>query len=110
MKDIINTYQKEADIFKALSHPTRLFILEVINEKPHTVSELTAMVGIDISTMSKHLDIMKRHQIVVGEKIKNSVYYKLNIPCLFEFFKCAKKISSNDNSGCQMNCFKKTNR
>ncbi|NHB69410.1 ArsR/SmtB family transcription factor [Perlabentimonas gracilis] len=107
MTVITNIYQKEAGIFKALSHPTRLFILDVINKEPHTVSELADMVGIDISTMSKHLDIMKRYQIVVGEKNKNSVYYKLNIPCLFEFFKCAQRISTSDHSGCQAECFMK---
>lgn len=110
MSDISNLFQKEADIFKALSHPTRLFILDVINKEPHTVTDLAAMVGIDISTMSKHLDIMKRYQIIVGEKNKNSVYYKLNIPCLFEFLKCAQRINSSDNSGNQVNCFMKTDK
>ena len=85
-------YQGEANIFKALSHPTRLFILDAIRDQSYSVSQLAQMAGIDISTMSKHLDLLKRYNIVTGVKERNTVYYKLNVPCLFDFIKCAKKI------------------
>ncbi len=92
-------YIKEAEIFKALSHPTRILILYSIKEKQLTVTELAKKAGIDISTMSKHLDLLKRYKIIVGEKIKNTVYYKINIPCVFNFLNCAKEITS-----CSINC------
>ncbi|MDZ7738079.1 MAG: metalloregulator ArsR/SmtB family transcription factor [Bacteroidales bacterium] len=91
---LTDNYQKEAEIFKALSHPTRLFILDKIRNETFSVSELAAMIEVDISTMSKHLDLLKRYQIIVGEKNKNNIYYKLNITCLFTFLDCAKKLSS----------------
>lgn len=92
--DTDKQYGKEADIFKALSHPTRILILYSIKGEQHSVTELAAKAGIDISTMSKHLDLLKRSKIIVGEKIKNTVYYKNNIPCVFNFLDCAKAISS----------------
>ncbi len=87
-------YDKEADIFKALSHPTRILILYSIREEQLSVTELAEKAGIDISTMSKHLDLLKRYKIIVGEKNKNTVYYKVNIPCVFNFLNCAKAITS----------------
>lgn len=91
-QDIINTYQGEAGIFKALSHPTRLFILHTLKEQTCSVSELAEMAEIDISTMSKHLDLLKRYNIVNAKKHRNTVYYQLTIPCLFDFMQCAQKI------------------
>lgn len=93
-QEVIDKYQKEAAIFSALSHPIRLFVLHKINSASHSVTELALMAGIDISTMSKHLDLLKRYGIIRGEKQKNAVYYRLSIPCLLEFMKCAKQITS----------------
>jgi len=92
-------YIREAEIFKALSHPTRILILYSIKNEQYTVTELAQKAGIDISTMSKHLDLLKRYQIIVGEKIKNKMYYKINMPCIFNFLNCAKTITS-----CSINC------
>lgn len=92
VKEIKTNYQEEAEVFKALAHPTRLFIIHAINENKLSVKELTEMVGIDISTMSKHLDILKRHKIIKGEKEKNFVYYSLAIPCVLDFMTCAIKV------------------
>ncbi|MDX9773908.1 MAG: metalloregulator ArsR/SmtB family transcription factor [Bacteroidales bacterium] len=98
-QEIIDRYQAEASVFSALAHPTRLFVLHQINNASHSVTELAQMAGIDISTMSKHLDLLKRYNIIRGEKDKNAVYYKLSIPCLLDFMKCAKQMTS-----CQSEC------
>ena len=91
-QNIIEQYQSEADVFKALAHPTRLFIIHCVKENRLSVKELTEKVGIDISTMSKHLDVLKRHKIIVGEKVKNNIFYTLNIPCVLDFMSCAHKV------------------
>lgn len=89
---IENDYLESAEIFKALSHPTRLFIIHTVKDKKLSVRELTELVGIDISTMSKHLDILKKHKIIKGEKVKNFIYYHLEIPCVLDFMNCAAKV------------------
>lgn len=87
-------YNKEAEIFKALSHPTRILILYSIKDEELTVTALAEKAGIDISTMSKHLDLLKRYEIIVREKIKNTVYYKINMPCIFNFLNCVKAMAT----------------
>lgn len=52
-------YAAQAKIIKALAHPTRLFLVDQISRQETCVCELTAMVGADISTVSKHLSILK---------------------------------------------------
>ena len=91
-KDIEKEFLEKADIFKALAHPTRLFIIHAVKDKKMSVKELTEIVGVDISTMSKHLDILKKNKIIEGEKVKNFIYYRLVIPCVLEFMNCAGKV------------------
>lgn len=90
--NIEKEYREKAEVFKALAHPTRLFIIHAVNTEKRSVKELTELVGIDISTMSKHLDILKKHKIIEGEKDKNFIYYRLAIPCVLDFMSCAVKV------------------
>ncbi|WP_016777308.1 ArsR/SmtB family transcription factor [Anaerophaga thermohalophila] len=106
-RKITSQYQAEAEIFKALSHPTRLFILHTIKEKSYSVSQLAKMVGIDISTMSKHLDLLKRYKLIGGIKERNTVYYQLTIPCLFDFIRCARKMIDCSPECQQLQCVPK---
>ncbi|MDD4310313.1 MAG: metalloregulator ArsR/SmtB family transcription factor, partial [Candidatus Cloacimonetes bacterium] len=52
-------YKQMAVILKAMSHSTRLFILDALKEKEHCVCELQELIGSDMSTVSKHLSILK---------------------------------------------------
>ena len=96
-QEIIQTYQIESSIFKSMAHPIRLFIIHQLENKKYGVQELADMAEVDISTMSRHLDTLKRHRIIVGEKIKNNVFYTLNIPCVLEFMTCTNKVINQQN-------------
>jgi ArsR family transcriptional regulator len=85
-------YEARAKIIKALAHPTRLFIVDVLAKEPHCVCELTAMVGADTSTVSKHLSILKESGIVADEKRGTQVYYRLHTPCVLNFLNCAEAV------------------
>lgn len=91
-KDIEKEFSETAEIFKALSHPTRLFIIHIVKDKEMSVKELTNLVGVDISTISKHLDILKKLKIIKGRKVRNFIYYSLAIPCILDFMNCAIKV------------------
>ena len=85
-------YEARADIIKAMAHPTRLFLVDMLSKKEHCVNELTEMVGADVSTVSKHLAILKGAGIVRDEKRGAQVYYSLKVPCVLNFFGCVESV------------------
>ena len=84
--------EAQAQVVKALAHPTRLFLVEELANKEYCVCELTEMVGADISTVSKHLSMLRTAGIVQSEKRGQQVFYRLQMPCALEFFSCASAV------------------
>jgi ArsR family transcriptional regulator len=85
-------YESRVRIIKAMSHPTRLFMVEELSRGERCVCELTEMVGDDISTISKHLSVLKGAGIVADEKRGTQVFYSLRVPCVIDFFSCVESV------------------
>lgn len=81
-----------AKVLKAMAHPSRLFMIEELEKGERCVCELTEMIGADISTVSKHLSLLKQAGIVIDEKRGNQVFYRLRVPCIISFFGCVEKV------------------
>ena len=81
-----------ARIIKSMAHPTRLFIVDELSRGERCVCELTEMIGADMSTVSKHLAILKNAGIVRDEKRGSQVYYTLRCPCVLNFFQCVESV------------------
>lgn len=77
---------------KALAHPARLRIVDELKTGPRCVCEIREWVGSDISTVSKHLSVLKNAGIVVDERRGVQVFYRLKCPCVTEFFACAEAV------------------
>ena len=84
--------QAQAQILKALAHPSRLLIAEELGRGERCVCELTEIIGADISTVSKHLSIMKHAGIIECEKRGTGMYYSLKMRCVLGFFSCVNKV------------------
>lgn len=85
-------YEARARIIKALAHPTRLFIVDQLSDGERCVCDLTDMIGADMSTVSKHLSVLKNAGIVADEKRGLQVFYRLNTPCALKFFDCVEEV------------------
>jgi ArsR family transcriptional regulator len=85
-------FEARAKIIKAMAHPTRLFIVEELSRRKRCVYELTKMIGADISTVSKHLAVLRNSGIVDDEKRGVQVYYSLKCPCVLHFFTCVESV------------------
>ena len=85
-------YDARAMIIKAMAHPVRLFIVDELFRNEKCVRELTRMIGLDMSTVSKHLSVLKNAGIVHDEKRGSQVYYKLRMPCVMNFFGCVDSV------------------
>lgn len=81
-----------ARVFKALAHPSRMYIVSRLDTEPANVGELAAAVGADISTVSKHLAVLKSAGIVRDVMRGRSVYYELYCPCIPEFLRCVDEV------------------
>jgi ArsR family transcriptional regulator len=85
-------YAARARIVKSLAHPTRLFMADALSRGERCVQELTGMVGADISTVSRHLAVLKAAGIVEDEKRGSQVFYRLRCPCVTDFFGCVEAV------------------
>ncbi|MGM9987159.1 MAG: ArsR/SmtB family transcription factor [Bacillaceae bacterium] len=87
--------QFKADFFKALSHPLRIRILELLADGDKNVNELQALIGSEGSAVSQQLMVLRSKNIVYGTKDGNRVVYSLRDPLIIELLDVAKRIFSN---------------
>lgn len=79
-------------MIKALAHPSRLFIVDELSRGERCVCELTEMIGADVSTVSKHLALLKKAGVVLDERRGQQVFYRLRVPCILNFFGCVEVV------------------
>jgi len=90
-------YEARARIIKAMAHPTRLFIVdELARAGERCVCELTEMVGVDMSTVSRHLAMLKNVGIIEDEKRGSQVYYRIRCRCATDFFECVESVMKSN--------------
>jgi len=57
------------------------------------------MIGADISTVSKHLSLLKKAGIVLDDRRGQQVYYRLRVPCILNFFGCIEAVVKETDDG-----------
>ena len=82
VQSLLRSYK--ANIFQALSHPTRIAILEGLRDGELSAGAIQERLGIEQANLSQHLAILRSRQIVVNRKDGNQVFYSLRNPVLLE--------------------------
>ena len=85
-------FEARARVVKALAHPSRLFIMDELSRGERCVCELAVMVGADVSTVSKHLTVLRSAGIVSDDKRGLQVFYRLRCPCILGFLDCVEGV------------------
>lgn len=81
-------------MFKALGHPARLKMVSELCAGEQCVCHLRDVVGLDMSTVSRHLSVLRSAGVVDFRKQGNWAYYSLKLECVKQFMHClAGKIS-----------------
>jgi ArsR family transcriptional regulator len=88
-------FRAQARIIKALSHPTRLMIVDELSRGERCVCDLTALAGTEMSTVSRHLSMLKEVGILQDEKRGTQVFYRLRVPCVLNFLRCVLSVQEN---------------
>ncbi len=101
-------YELQAEVYRALSSPTRLMILSCLGEEEMTVGQIVESLGLSKSNVSQHLNYMKAIGLLCSRKEGRKVYYHVSDKrllraievikkVLFErFVRCGKVISEKD--------------
>jgi DNA-binding transcriptional ArsR family regulator len=87
--------QFKADFFKALSHPLRIRILELLTEGEKSVNEIQSSLNSEGSAVSQQLSVLRAKNIVVGTKDGKRVMYSLRDPMIINLLAVAREIFNN---------------
>lgn len=86
-------YTVKADLFRALAHPARIQVLEVLAVEPDRtvlVPRLLEATGAEPSALSQHLAVLKRAGVVESQRSGNAVRYRLTEPLVAELLVVAR--------------------
>ncbi len=84
--------QEKTKVLKALAHPARLWMVEQLEVGERCVCELVDGLGLDYSTVSKHLLVLKKAGVVTDDKRGKQVFYSLKVPCVLNFMHCIEAV------------------
>ncbi len=86
-------YEVKANLFKGLSHPLRVRILEVLaGDEEVGVTRLLAETGLEPSHLSQHLSVLRRHRLVASERRGSQVFYRLAYPQIADLLTVARTL------------------
>ncbi len=74
----------KAEVFQALANPTRVHIVECLEEGEVSVGELVKLIGVELTNLSQHLAVLRAKGLVINRKEGNQVFYSLRDPFLSE--------------------------
>ncbi len=92
-------YEIKANLFRALAHPVRIRVLELLTGAPGetagqagelSVTELLADLEISPSHLSGHLAVLKRHGVVTSRRSGSHVYYRMAHPAVLDLLAAAR--------------------
>jgi DNA-binding transcriptional ArsR family regulator len=85
-------YVLKAEFFRALGHPARVRILELISDQERAVGELQSALGLDSGGTSQHLAALRRQGLVETRRQGTTIFYKLKDPRVADLLKVAREI------------------
>ncbi len=85
-------YVAKAELFKSLGHPARIRILELLVEGEMSVSNLLVATGLEPSSLSQHLNVVKHTGLVQSSRSGNLVTYRVTDPSVADFLAAARAV------------------
>ena len=85
------------DTFKALSDPARRDILEMLKNKPLSAGEIAKQFDMTQATVSYHLKVLKKADLIRENRKKNFIYYELNLTVLEELMMWLSDLKNKEN-------------
>ena len=89
-------YTLKAEFFRALGHPMRIRLLQVLRDGERTVGALQAALELDSSTTSQQLSTLRKQGLVESRRDGTSVYYRVKDPRTLELLELAKQVIASN--------------
>ena len=86
--------EAKAELFKALAHPARVRVLELLAEGERTMGELADETGLEPSHLSQHVTLLRRAGIVDSRRVRTTVICSLRDPQVAELLGVARRLIS----------------
>jgi DNA-binding transcriptional ArsR family regulator len=85
-------FKIKADFLRALAHPSRLKIIEFLKKGEASVGQMVKALGVEQSSLSKHLSVLKQVGILQSRQEKVTVYYSIREKEIFRFLRPVAEI------------------
>ena len=87
-------YALKAEFFRALGHPVRIRLLQLLREGERSVGDLQAALALDSGATSQQLALLRKQGLLEARREGTSVYYRVKDPRTLELLELAKAIIS----------------
>jgi ArsR family transcriptional regulator len=84
--------QLKAEFFKAMGHPMRIRVLELLSERERPVSEMLELIEIEQSHLSQQLGVLRRAGLVESKRAGSSVVYSMADDRVIQLLQLSKEI------------------
>lgn len=85
-------YEAKAELFRALGHPVRIRVLELLSERDQAVHELLEAVGVEASNLSQQLGVLRRTGLVRQQRVGGEVLYSLRVAETADLLAVARRV------------------
>lgn len=92
MTSSVPLYEAKADLFRTLGHPTRIRVLELLQDGPKQVRDLLVALDIEASNLSQQLAVLRRAGLVTSSREGSTVSYALSTPHLADLLAAGRHI------------------
>ena len=96
--------QAKADILKAVAHPVRLSIVEMLGKGERCACDICDVFPCDRTTVSKHLAVLRSLGVIEDRKEGLRVLYRLRMTCLLPFLACLERVVRSGTRECECEC------
>ncbi len=83
--------QRAADILKTVAHPTRLRIIDLLEDGERAVTEIRNYLGATQPYVSQQLNIMKARGILASRRNGTQIYYSIANPNVVKIIHCIRQ-------------------
>jgi DNA-binding transcriptional ArsR family regulator len=96
-KNLMPTYQNQAQLFKVLMHPTRLAILDVLRSGEQCVCHMEATLGLHQAHISQHLMVLRNSGLITDRRDGWNVFYRVSKQEIYQVVDAMNRVSGVQN-------------